>query len=119
VALFKLTDAAHGSDVREIRIEGELDLAVADQLTDALDRAAGARVVLIDLSGCEFIDSTGTSVIVRAYVAMKNEGRRLALVAPAGQIRRSLEMIGLMQDNLVFESAETAVTAAHRDEGLG
>jgi len=103
--------------VWEIKIEGELDLAFADQLTAALDRAAGSRVVLIDLSECEFIDSTGTSVIVRAYVAMKKEGRRLALVAPASQIRRYLEMIGLMQDNLVFESAETAMTAADRDGG--
>lgn len=115
VVPFKLTDEAHGPGVRAIKIEGELDLAFADQLSEALDRAAECRVVLIDLSECEFIDSTGTSVIVRAYVAMKQEGRRLALVAPAAQIRRYLEMIGLMQDNLVFENAEKAMAAVDQD----
>jgi anti-anti-sigma factor len=117
VASFKLTDEAHGPDARAIKVAGELDLAFADQLSEALDRATACRLVLIDLSECEFIDSTGTSIIVRAYVAMKKEGRRLALVSPASQIRRYLEMIGLMQDNLVFETAEAAITVADRDEG--
>jgi anti-anti-sigma factor len=114
VVPFKLTDRKHEPDAWEIEVEGELDLAYAEQLTEALDRGDGCRVVLIDLSRCEFIDSTGTSVIVRAYVAMKKEGRRLALVSPATQIRRYLEMIGLMQDNLVFETAEAAIAAIDR-----
>jgi hypothetical protein len=42
----------------EIGGEGELDLAVADRLQEAIERCRG-RQTLIDLEDCEFIDLTG------------------------------------------------------------
>lgn len=95
--------------VREIKIEGEFDLATAHQLSRALDDAAGSRVVLIDLSECEFIDSSGTAVIVHAHVAMRTEGRRLALFNPSPQLRRHLELVGLVRP--LFVDAEAALVA--------
>ena len=93
---------------REIRVRGELDLAVAPKLERAIERAAEYDQVVISLEECEFIDSTGIAVIVRAYQERKSEGRRLAACAPDGQVRRVLDLTGLSENDLVFENAAAA-----------
>ena len=44
-----------------IALAGELDIASAPELEKAIDRAtaSGARLVIVDLHGLEFMDSTG------------------------------------------------------------
>jgi anti-sigma B factor antagonist len=93
---------------REIRVQGELDLAVAPELEEAIERAADYDQVVISLERCEFIDSTGIAVIVRAHQARKNDGRRLAVCAPDGQVRRVFDLTGLSENGLVFENVATA-----------
>ncbi|MET0557204.1 MAG: STAS domain-containing protein [Solirubrobacterales bacterium] len=51
----------------EIGIEGELDLAVSDQLRIALDAAQAEPChVLLSFDDCGFIDSSGLAVLVAA-----------------------------------------------------
>ena len=52
-----------------ITVEGELDMNTATDLEHELEGpvAAGQAPLLIDLSRCEFIDSTGIALIVRAW----------------------------------------------------
>ena len=52
-----------------ISVSGELDLASSPTLEEELERVAesGAEVVVVDLRGLEFMDSTGLSVLVRAH----------------------------------------------------
>src|SRR4051794_26635970 len=69
---FSLTVRALDSGFREVRVEGELDLAVADQLKRAIDGAVGGPV-LVDLSECSFIDSTGIAVVLLA----RRDGERV------------------------------------------
>jgi anti-anti-sigma factor len=79
-----------GSQVFEVRrireagcwrlaLYGELDLASADRLEDAIREAerGGLRIV-IDLSDLQFIDSTGLSVLVRAHTRSREDGQRLS-----------------------------------------
>jgi anti-sigma B factor antagonist len=109
---FKLIERDFRPGCREILVEGELDLAVADQLVDGLTRAgAECRRLLINLESCEFIDSTGIAAIVRAYNAFAERGGRVAVCAPTGQVLRVLSVTGLTSDGLVFESAEEAFSA--------
>src|SRR4051794_6674429 len=104
---FKLTKTALADGWTEIEIEGELDLAVADQLREALERTDG-RPVLISLASCEFLDSTGIAVIVHASQA---EGRKLVVHSPSAQVLRVLEVTGLTGNGLVFEEREEALSA--------
>ena len=55
--------------VRLIEIHGELDLSTALQLEEPLEDAVRETdgAVLIDLADCQFIDSTGIALIVRAW----------------------------------------------------
>lgn len=106
---FGLTETELQPDCRLIAITGELDLAVADQLTAALERASGFPLVLADLGSCEFIDSTALAAFVRAANQMKDEGRRFAIFGASNQVRRVLAVTGLTENGLVFESAEEAL----------
>ncbi|MGN6216677.1 MAG: STAS domain-containing protein [Solirubrobacterales bacterium] len=97
---------------RDIQIAGELDLAVAGQLDEVLTVATEeCERVLIGLERCDFIDSSGIAVILRAHHRMETEGNQLAVYAPTEQVLRVLSMTGLTSNGLVFDSAEEALTA--------
>jgi anti-sigma B factor antagonist len=114
---FKLTEEDREPGCREIHIEGELDLSVADRLKEALESAAPEYAqILIDLERCEFIDSTGIAVIVRARNLMVEQGGRLAVYGPSKQVLRIFTITGLTGngfkgDDFVFENAEDALAA--------
>src|SRR3954469_10117604 len=92
---FRLIERDVRPDVREIGIEGEADLAVADRLEAALRRAAGRSQILLDLERGEFIDPATIAGILRAGSDMHGRGGRLALLGPGGQVRRMLSLTGL------------------------
>ncbi len=84
-----------------IAVSGELDLDTAPELQRKLEEAvAGDRAILINLGSCEFIDSTGVALIVRAWQqvdgAAGNGGNgRLVLCCPSPQVKRLLEITGV------------------------
>lgn len=109
---FKVTERDLQPGCRDVQIEGELDLAVSGQVDEVLTTAAGqCERVLVGLQRCEFIDSSGIAVILRAHHRLEAEGGRLAVYAPTDQVMRVLSMTGLTANGLVFESAEEALSA--------
>lgn len=109
---FNVTEQDLRPGCRDIQIEGELDLAVAGQLDEVLTTAiAECNCVLVGLERCEFIDSSGIAVILRAHNRMEADGNRLAVYAPTAQVLRVLSMTGLTSNGLVFDSAEQALAA--------
>jgi anti-anti-sigma factor len=109
MGIFRLTEAdPRHPGCREICVEGELDLAVASQLQEAIDRAEDCQSVFINLEACEFIDSTGIAVIVKAHRCLEEEDRRLVAYGADGQVLRVLSISGLVQSGLVFRTAEEA-----------
>jgi anti-sigma B factor antagonist len=99
-------------DYRDVQVEGELDLAVAARLDEVLTAAAAeCSRVIVGLDRCDFIDSSGIAVILRAHSRMQEEGNQLAVYAPSDQVLRVLSMTGLTANGLVFDSAEEALSA--------
>jgi anti-sigma B factor antagonist len=110
---FRLVERELDAGVREILVEGELDLAVAAQLQEAIERPGpDCTQILIGLENCDFIDSTGIAVVVQAHRRFAEEGRRVVLYAPASQVLRVLSVTGLTANGLVFESAAEALAAS-------
>jgi anti-sigma B factor antagonist len=109
---FRLVEIGRQADCHEIRVEGEIDLAVAEQLREALERAAEHDQILIGLQRCEFIDSTAIAVIVDAHRQMATRGKRVALYGASSQVHRILSITGLTQNGLVFENAEDALSGS-------
>ena len=105
--VFRLTEREVQPDCHEISVEGELDLAVADQLRQAITRCDAERI-LINLRACEFIDSTGIAVIVQAHRELADENRQVVVHSPSEQVLRILTITGLTGNSLVAESSEEA-----------
>lgn len=109
---FNITERDLQPGYRDVQVQGELDLAVAGQLDEVLTAAVEQYdCVLIGLERCDFIDSSGIAVILRAHSRMQEEGHRLVVYAPTEQVLRVLSMTGLTQNGLVFNTAEEALTA--------
>jgi anti-anti-sigma factor len=85
-------------------LSGELDLASAPQLKEAIHRVElnGRERLLLDLSELAFMDSTGLAVVVAARERADVSGSRLVLRRPMPQVERLLTLVGL-RDQLAFE----------------
>lgn len=109
---FNVTEKDLQPGYRDIQVQGELDLAVAGQLDEVLTKAVEqCSHVLVGLERCDFIDSSGIAVILRAHNRMEEEGNRLVVYAPTQQVLRVFSMTGLTGNGLVFDSAEEALGA--------
>lgn len=110
-----LTMQEHERDgVRVIAVLGEIDIASAPQLSTRLNVAVRCTSggVVVDLSGVEFIDSTGIAVLLNALRRMTRARRRLALVCAPGPVMRALRTARLDTTFTVRESVREAVRAA-------
>jgi anti-anti-sigma factor len=117
-APFEATAAQLDDGVRVVTVRGELDLSTAAGLEGPLDDAisSGDVSVLIDLSECEFIDSTGIALIVRAWQRLDRsaggEGSgRVVICSYNDQVRRVLEITGLELSIPIHSTREEALAA--------
>ncbi len=112
------TSFAEADGVRIVAVRGELDLSTAPDLHAPLDSALEdpQASVLIDLSECEFIDSTGIALIVRAWQRLDGTGDpgsnpRLVICTDRDQVRRVLDVSGLDQSIPVHATREDGLAA--------
>jgi anti-sigma B factor antagonist len=99
-----------------IAVDGELDLATAPELRDVLVALPeeGAREVTLDLTGLEFIDSTGLSVLVMAFTRERAAGGSLVIRNPSQSVTRILEITGLVSV-FTIEHEDAATRLARSD----
>ncbi|HEY1852944.1 MAG TPA: STAS domain-containing protein [Solirubrobacterales bacterium] len=101
--------------LRAVAVRGELDLGTAPELEGPLEEAVAANEpLLIDLSDCEFIDSTGIAMIVRAWQRLaEGDGasQRVVICSANEQVRRVLEITGLEHSIPVHKSREQALAS--------
>jgi anti-anti-sigma factor len=88
--------------VSAFSVRGELDMNTAPELERSLEEAIskGDPLVMIDLSECEFIDSTGIALLVRAWRQLDRDAGgdgsgRLVVCCVNHQVRRLLTITGL------------------------
>jgi anti-anti-sigma factor len=80
-----------------IVVSGELDIAATPELSTVLLMAAGSpgSLVVLDLAGVEFIDSTALGTLLKAGGEIEAAGKRLRIVCAGGPVRQLLEMTNL------------------------
>lgn len=89
---------------------GELDLGTHERLSEELTEAAGGKEpIVVDLTECEFIDSSGVRALLLGLRAA-GEGR-LSIAGPSPQVQRLLEMTGLGKAVPVHGSLQAALDA--------
>jgi anti-anti-sigma factor len=74
-----------------LRLVGELDSDAARTVTQRLQNLPEADVVVLDLRGVEFIDSSGLRCLIEAK---QREGARLRLVGAQPPIKHVFEISG-------------------------
>lgn len=97
VTLGRLSLVSEREDaIHTLGVDGELDLATAAKLEEQLHAIEGtdADVILVDLGGLSFIDSTGIRVLLKAAARSRDDGR-LALQGASPRIRRVLDLAGV------------------------
>jgi anti-anti-sigma factor len=73
-----------------VSLRGELDLSTVEKVEDELRRIEDRadRLLVLDLSGLTFLDSTGLRLMVTADQRARKTGRRLALVKGPETVHR-------------------------------
>lgn len=91
-----------------IVVSGELDLATSPALEQELKRAeeSDAVLLILDLRGLQFIDSTGLSILIKAHQQAEASGRRFAVVRGPSQVQRLLGLTGLEERLELVDSPE-------------
>ena len=80
-----------------LTVGGDLDVVGAPDLRQAVVVAVadGARLIALDLTDLDFVDSFGIGAVVGALKRLRQRGGDLALVCPSSRIRRVFEICDL------------------------
>jgi anti-sigma B factor antagonist len=97
--------------VEAIRVQGELDLATVGEFEARVARALDGRRrrIMIDLSGCRFIDSSVLAALIQLRAKSGNSDQSRFAVVAGAQPLRVLRMTGLDQRIPVFETTQDAL----------
>jgi anti-sigma B factor antagonist len=96
-----------------VRGTGKLNMVSAPELRGVVVAAiadGGSRVV-VDLSGIDFMDSSGLGALVSCLKSARQAGGDLRIAAPSAQVSMVLRLSNLDRVLASFDSAE----AAYRD----
>ncbi len=89
---------------------GEIDMATAPRFRQRLLSVvgAGAQNVVIDLTGVDFIDSTGFGVLLGAAKRVRSGGGEIRLVVVGARLTELIELTRLDRVMDVFDSVSAA-----------
>jgi len=96
------------------RLTGELDISVAEstgrKIADSVP--SSARGVVVDMSGLDFMDSSGVSMLFGLARKVGSHRQQLVVVAPVGRpVSRVLQIVEFDRAAPVREDVDAAVTA--------
>ena len=93
---------AEANGTTTVFVQGEIDIATAPNLRQALAEAIAARPsrLVVDLSATTFLDCSGARAIIDTHHHIIG-GCQIILRAPAPMVRKVIELIGLHQICLI------------------
>jgi len=95
---FRVTAERLDGDVLVVNVAGEIDQATVPDLEKALDQAiqTDPAALVVDLSDCGFIDSSGLATLVAARERhTEGDGGQFGICCADSQVLRLLEITGL------------------------
>lgn len=83
-----------------LTLTGELDLASAGAVATCLTALVNdGKDVVVDMTGLQFIDSSGLGALITAHVRAVREGRAITLRSPGHNVAKVIRITGL--DNVL------------------
>jgi anti-sigma B factor antagonist len=109
-------DSGPGPDgVCVVRVAGEVDMSHEEELRSELHKAveSDVRGIVVDLTECEFIDSTGVRALLLSREEQRPEdgGEHLAVAASSEQILRILTVMGIDRVIPIHPTVEEAAAS--------
>jgi anti-sigma B factor antagonist len=107
-------DVRKASDVVIVDFKGRLAAGVSDEVLtqvvkELLDE--GYRKILLNLSGMEYIDSSGLGELVQSLRMSSRVGASLRLLKPQDRVAKTLRLTNLLPMFSVYESEPDALAA--------
>jgi anti-anti-sigma factor len=101
-------------EVVVVRLTGELDIAGASAAGDRIDEAVptSARALVVDLTGLDFIDSSGIAMLFGLARRLGSRRQELHVVARDGKpVARVLEIVEFDRAAPVHETLDEAMAS--------
>jgi anti-sigma B factor antagonist len=97
-----------GDGAVRVALSGDLDLSTAPRAERAIDEAhdRSPRLMVLDLRGLEFMDSTGLRVMVSADKRARRAGRRAVIIQGPPAVRRVFEITRLDERLEIVDTPE-------------
>ena len=107
---FEINEQVTGG-VPVIAVVGEIDVATAPTLAEHLGvhEEAGAPVVVVDLLGVSFLDSTALGVLVGSFKRLRESDGTLKLVIAEPRILKVFEITDLIRVFPIFATVDEAL----------
>jgi anti-anti-sigma factor len=101
-------DARREQDRVVLRLAGELDLASSPILERALEapEIAETPLLVLDLDGLRFVDSTGLRIILLAHESARGRGQEFAITPGSAQVQRLLSITSVAEHMRVIASPD-------------
>ena len=118
---FELSEERADSGAHVINVRGEIHVSTAPRfsqlLSDAIDN--GNTAIVLDLSGVEFIDSTGLSVLLTGLRRVTQLNGCLALVCSNPTVLRLFQITSLDETFDIFPDRPAAFAHVAQQMGGG
>jgi len=94
-----------------INLQGEVDVYTAPQLKqEIIDQLGkGANQIIVNLTGVQYLDSTGLGVLIGGLKRTREKDGELTLICPNQRIYRIFEITGLSTIFQIFQSEDEAL----------
>ena len=96
---------------------GEIDIATASAVRDAMLATVGPRRLVLDLRGVEFMDTSGLSLLVEEQRRSRQRGGSFEVVPGPTRVQRLLDIAGLTPLLQMVAPPAEAVTGAADSRG--
>ena len=110
-AQFELAEEQFDTDTRVISVSGEIHVTTAPEFSSKLNDAitAGTRGVVIDMTGVEFIDSTGLSVLLNGLRRITRVRGAMVIACANPTVLRLFEITKLDSTFEILPSCDEAI----------
>ena len=112
---FEINSGPGPEDVYVVRVAGEVDMSHEEELRGELRTAVAAepKGIVVDLTECEFIDSSGVRALLLSREAQDpgDGAEHLAVAAASEQILRILSVMGIERVIPIRPTVEEAASA--------
>jgi len=103
-------DVLTRGDDTVLRLAGDIDIHSAPEISEQLARlqADGSIVIVVDLSGVSFLDSSALGALVAAHRALTEAGGSLKLAAQREHVQKVFRITRLAEVIPLFDSVDDA-----------